>query len=400
MAKKHEANNSSSELETMVDYCPECGAGGIIPGKNGECTNCGYTIVNEIVNETEPNSMDSHEFALTHAANHAGTGLHETVVVPDICPVCSSQTATIPTKVILYNRKPSSQEWLLFGLFGQLIKFATGLSDSDILLKVKLCQPCHERVNRYNMLKWVARITGIGLFLILGRSLMATGELVFSVAGTIMIVFSPLIAGGILACLFRHQANKFKGVRFIRVDGNKTWCEVDSASWLQEFLRIRSGEEDALYEFLLRSYKSWHRGSFDKLSDYYKLDAAKSTPEVFVENLLGNQEIHEFINKCFKLRIPENDESFVSIFPKSFMLTNKGFYAVTSYFHGTINFVHLCKIQSYEAKEGLVKHSVTLILTSGETVHFKLFDVPKEIRVRQLQKMLGCDHPIEISGSP
>jgi hypothetical protein len=38
----------SAEIsESLFSYCPGCGAGGIIPDKDGRCTNCGYNLENE-----------------------------------------------------------------------------------------------------------------------------------------------------------------------------------------------------------------------------------------------------------------------------------------------------------------------------------------------------------------
>jgi hypothetical protein len=34
----------SAGLETVFDYCPDCGAGDIVPDKDGKCTNCGYNL--------------------------------------------------------------------------------------------------------------------------------------------------------------------------------------------------------------------------------------------------------------------------------------------------------------------------------------------------------------------
>ena len=36
-------------LETVFDYCPDCGAGDIVPDKDGKCTNCGYALMEEVV---------------------------------------------------------------------------------------------------------------------------------------------------------------------------------------------------------------------------------------------------------------------------------------------------------------------------------------------------------------
>lgn len=48
---------SSDISETLFSCCPGCGAGGIIPDKDGRCTNCGYNLENEEKDEhTLPHS--------------------------------------------------------------------------------------------------------------------------------------------------------------------------------------------------------------------------------------------------------------------------------------------------------------------------------------------------------
>lgn len=36
-------------LVTVFDYCPDCGAGDIVPDKDGKCTNCGYNLEKEVL---------------------------------------------------------------------------------------------------------------------------------------------------------------------------------------------------------------------------------------------------------------------------------------------------------------------------------------------------------------
>ncbi len=52
-SKNEEGHHSSAGLETVFDYCPDCGAGDIVPGRDGKCTNCGYALMEELVKNSE-----------------------------------------------------------------------------------------------------------------------------------------------------------------------------------------------------------------------------------------------------------------------------------------------------------------------------------------------------------
>jgi hypothetical protein len=43
----------SAGLETVFDYCPDCGAGDIVPDKDGKCTNCGYNLAKEVLENSK-----------------------------------------------------------------------------------------------------------------------------------------------------------------------------------------------------------------------------------------------------------------------------------------------------------------------------------------------------------
>jgi hypothetical protein len=47
--RKEDGSHSEARLERVFNYCPDCGAGEIVLGKDGKCTNCGYTLVEEVL---------------------------------------------------------------------------------------------------------------------------------------------------------------------------------------------------------------------------------------------------------------------------------------------------------------------------------------------------------------
>jgi len=111
-------------------------------------------------------------------------------------------------------------------------------------------------------------------------------------------------------------------------------------------------------------------------------------------NVLNAQSYQTFLRGCFKVRVPDNDESFVAIFPGSFMMTNKHLYIYTNTRRDTLHHIHLCEIASYENEGEWIK-SGTLTLNDGKVIQFKLDAMPDEKVVRQLQEMLDCEHLIE-----
>jgi hypothetical protein len=51
---RHKAeHHSSPRLETVFDYCPDCGAGEIVLGRDGKCTNCGYNLAKEVLENSK-----------------------------------------------------------------------------------------------------------------------------------------------------------------------------------------------------------------------------------------------------------------------------------------------------------------------------------------------------------
>ena len=44
---------SNARWERGGDYCPDCGAGGMVPGRDGKCTNCGYALIDQIVKDSK-----------------------------------------------------------------------------------------------------------------------------------------------------------------------------------------------------------------------------------------------------------------------------------------------------------------------------------------------------------
>ncbi len=154
-------------------------------------------------------------------------------------------------------------------------------------------------------------------------------------------------------------------------------------------------KKGSIYQFLLRSYERWKSGMFDGLSDYYKKTATKDSPEVLTGAMLNESSFHMFLERCFKVREPETDESLFTISPNNFMITNKCLYLSTSSKQGEIHIAPLCKIKSYSNK-GLWMKSGILKLKNGKEIQFKLEAVPDEKRLRQLQELLNCEQLIDL----
>jgi len=51
--RNEEGCHSSARLETAFDNCPDCGAGGIVPDRDGKCTNCGYNLAKEALENSK-----------------------------------------------------------------------------------------------------------------------------------------------------------------------------------------------------------------------------------------------------------------------------------------------------------------------------------------------------------
>ncbi len=150
-----------------------------------------------------------------------------------------------------------------------------------------------------------------------------------------------------------------------------------------------------VYQFLNNSYESWRNGYFDTFSNYYKGAATKDSPEKLTGILLNEASYANFLDRCFKVRIPEKDEIMFTISDGNFMVTNTHLYIASDLKLGELYVMHICEISVYTNK-GLWMKSGSIRLKNGNEIRFKLDAVPDENKLRQLQEMLNCKKLIDI----
>lgn len=154
-------------------------------------------------------------------------------------------------------------------------------------------------------------------------------------------------------------------------------------------------KQSGAYQFLLFSYENWRDGYFDTFSNYYKDAATKDSPEKLTGILLNETSYANFLDRCFKVRIPEKNEIMFTISDGNFMVTNAHLYIASDLKQGELYVMHICKISAYTNK-GLWMKSGSIRLKNGKEIRFKLDAVPDEKKLRQLQEMLNCEKSIEV----
>lgn len=173
---------------------------------------------------------------------------------------------------------------------------------------------------------------------------------------------------------------------------------IDEKTGLPKTINSILSEETkktTLYAFIFHTYQSWHEGLFETLSDYYKNAATKDSPNALTARAFQDPVFKAFIEMCFEVREPEAEESFVTVLPGNFMLTNKCLYILEAPDRGMPRVILLCDMHSY-TNTGIWMKKGNIRLQDGTEISFKLDGVPDEKRVQQLQKALHCEHLIEI----
>jgi len=149
------------------------------------------------------------------------------------------------------------------------------------------------------------------------------------------------------------------------------------------------------YQFFLSSYENWRDGYFDTFSNYYKDAATKDSPEKLTGILLNETSYVNFLDRCFKARIPESDEIMFTISDANFMMTNTHLYIAPDLKPGELHVIHICEVSAYTNK-GVWMKSGNIQLKNGKEIQFKLDAVPDEKKLRQLQELLNCENLIEV----
>lgn len=186
----------------------------------------------------------------TEFAIHGGGASNASAYVPTSCPRCSTP-ASENAVVRSYNFESSTGEMLMFGALGQVVRFLIGGSESVELLNVGICSDCESRRSNFKVLEWLSRIGGLALtaYLLYANS---TPELPLTKRGigTLLLVLSPLVAGAILALLFRTAADGAVGIKILRSEDGMIWLRSEDPTWMGEFVRSNpdlhtSAERDA-----------------------------------------------------------------------------------------------------------------------------------------------------------
>jgi hypothetical protein len=154
---------------------------------------------------------------------------------PDFCPACGN-SASKQVKVYTYDMEASPGEIFAFGMIGQLLRFIIGGYESIVKMVVPVCEHCASKALMFKIGEWLVRIVSIVLCAILlmdnstkSRPLAQRG------LGPILMVFSPLIIGGIIAYILRSKSDRSKGVVFIKEGKDQNFFRGKRSDWVDDF---------------------------------------------------------------------------------------------------------------------------------------------------------------------